>query len=84
MSVWNILPVRRRISLVAKKKVKNRIEEILKWEFDNMSQAEFANQIGENRTHFNKICSGEVEPGVLKALKIARALGKTVEEIWPS
>lgn len=65
-----------------RKRIKNRIDEILRWEFDNMSQAEFAAQIGENRSHFNKICSGEVEPGVLKAIRIAKALGKTVEEIW--
>lgn len=68
--------------MASKKKVKNRIDEILKWEFDDMSQSEFAERIGENRTHFNKICIGEVEPGVLKAIKIAKALGKTVEEVW--
>lgn len=70
--------------MVGKKRVKNRIDEILKWEFDDMSQAEFAAKIGENRTHFNKICSGDVEPGVLKAIKIAKELGKTVEEVWTS
>jgi DNA-binding XRE family transcriptional regulator len=68
---------------MAGKKIRNKIDEILKWEFDNMSQAEFAERIGESRAHFNKICLGEVEPGVLKAIKIAKALGKTVEEIWP-
>lgn len=68
--------------MAGKKKIKNRIDEILKWDFDNMSQAEFATLIKENRTHFNKICSGEVEPGVLKAIKIARALGKAVEDVW--
>ncbi|KKQ05062.1 MAG: hypothetical protein US15_C0036G0009 [Candidatus Moranbacteria bacterium GW2011_GWF1_36_4] len=66
-----------------KERIKNRIEEILKWEFDSLSQAEFANRIGENRTHFNQICTGETEPKVLKAKKIAKALGKTVEEVWP-
>jgi DNA-binding XRE family transcriptional regulator len=65
-----------------KKKIRNNIDQILKWDFNNMSQAEFAARIGENRTHFNKICAGEVEPGVLKAIKIAKELGKTVEEVW--
>ena len=68
--------------MVNKKKIKNRIDEILKWEFD-LSQAEFAAKIGENRTYFNKICNGEVEPGVLKAKKIAKSLNKIVEEVWP-
>lgn len=67
---------------MAKKVIKNNIDHFLKWELNDMSQAEFAARIGENRTHFNKICAGEVEPGVLKAIKIARELGKTVEEVW--
>lgn len=68
---------------MGKKKIYNRIDEFLKWKMDNMSQAEFAEQIGLNRTYFNKICNGEVEPGVKKAMKIAKKLGKTVEEVWP-
>ena len=43
------------------KKIENRIDEILKWEF-NLSQAEFAAKIGENRTYLNRICNGKVEP----------------------
>ena len=69
--------------MATKKKIRNNIDQILKWDFEDMSQAEFAARIGENRTHFNKICIGEVEPGVLKAIKIAKELGKTVEEVWP-
>ena len=69
--------------MTSKKRIRNRIEEIIKWEFDNLSQAEFAAKIGENRTYLNKICNGEVEPGVLKAKKIAKALNKMVEEVWP-
>ena len=81
-TIWNNLPIGREIILTEKRKIKNRIDEILKWEFDNLSQAEFATMIGESRAHFNKICLGDVEPGVLKAIKIARALNKRVEDIW--
>ena len=63
-------------------RIKNKIGWILKFEL-GISQADFAAKIGENRTYLNKICKGEVEPGILKAKKIAQALGKTVEEIWP-
>ena len=54
--------------VIVRKKIKNRIDEIIKCEF-NLSQREFAAKIGENRTYLNRICNGEVEPGVLKGKK---------------
>jgi len=63
-------------------RIKNKIGWILKFEL-GISQADFAAQVGINRTYLGKIMRGDIEPGVLKAKKIAQALGKTVGEIWP-
>jgi len=32
--------------------------------------------------HYNRIKNGITQPGVLSAIKIARALGTTVEDLW--
>jgi len=62
--------------------IRNNIADILKWEL-HITQSQFAASIGENTAYLNKICSGLVEPGVTKAKRIAKGLGKTVEQVWP-
>ncbi|MBS7671397.1 helix-turn-helix transcriptional regulator [Croceicoccus gelatinilyticus] len=47
-----------------------------------LSQAQLAQQVGIARQTFNQIEQGETDPRLSTAMRIARALGKSVEELF--
>ena len=49
----------------------------------NLSQREFSKRINISYQVFQKYENGTVIPSVLTALKIAKALNTTVEELFP-
>lgn len=49
---------------------------------NGMKQTELAEKVGSANGDIYKYATGKVYPGVIKALKIARALGVSVEDIW--
>ena len=48
----------------------------------NLTQEELARQTGVSRQSINAIESNKYTPSTILALKIARVLGKTVEELF--
>lgn len=63
-------------------KVKCNLKVLLLTELDDMRQNEFAAELGMNYNHFNRIVNGKVIPTLPTALKIAKRIGKHVDEIW--
>ncbi len=51
-------------------------------DYHGISQRELARRIGVGKTTISEIERGDRLPNVLTAIRIARALGTTVEEIW--
>lgn len=49
-----------------------------------LTQEALAKQVGKHRAHIAAIERGEVEPRVRLAIRIARELDSTVEELWRS
>jgi len=48
-----------------------------------MSQASLARTVGIDQSRVSLLVRGLFEPGVRTALRIAEALGTTVEALWP-
>ncbi len=59
----------------------NKLREILAKH--GSSQAWLARKAGISATTMSEIVRGEVMPSLGTARKIAKALGKSIEEIWP-
>lgn len=53
-----------------------------RFEHDEMTQQELANEVGVTRLTIHSIETGKFMPSTLLALKIAAFFGKTVEEIF--
>lgn len=51
-------------------------------DYHGISQSELARRIGVGKTTISEIERGDRLPNVLTAIRIARALETTVEEIW--
>ena len=51
-------------------------------DYHGTSQSELARRIGVGKTTISEIERGDRLPNVLTAIRIARALETTVEEIW--
>ena len=51
-------------------------------DYHGISQRELARRIGVGKTTISEIERGDRLPSVLTAIRIARALETTVEEIW--
>lgn len=52
-------------------------------DYHGISQRELARQVGVTNGEISGIERGNHLPNVLLALRIARALGTTVEKLWP-
>lgn len=61
--------------------IKTNLREIIKAK--RKSQGWVSMKTGIPREYINKIAAGKTEPGVRKALLIARALHVHPDEIWP-
>ncbi len=48
----------------------------------NMTQAELARRVGVKREYINRIINRKIVPTIPLGMRIARALGKKVEEIF--
>jgi putative transcriptional regulator len=48
----------------------------------NMKQAELARMVGVKREYVNRIANYHITPKVRLSIRIARALGTTVENLW--
>lgn len=73
--------VKRRKSARQKSRANNRLREILLER--GISQRELSRMSGVTQPHISVLLSGERRaPGVRTALKIAKALDVSVEEIW--
>jgi putative transcriptional regulator len=48
-----------------------------------ISQAELARRIGIEQPTVSKLVKGMYQPGVTTAVRVALALGTTVENLWP-
>jgi putative transcriptional regulator len=48
----------------------------------NITQAELGRKIGVKRSYINRIINRKITPTVPLALRIAKALGSTVEEVF--
>jgi putative transcriptional regulator len=48
----------------------------------NMTQAELARRVGVKREYMNVIINRKITPTIPLGMRIARALGKTCEEVW--
>ena len=62
--------------------MKCNLKVLLLTELDDMRQKELAAELGMNYNHFNRIVNGKVIPTLPVALKIAKHIGKHVDEIW--
>lgn len=51
-------------------------------DYHGISQRELARRVGVGKTTISEIERGDRLPNVLTAIRIARALETTVEEIW--
>lgn len=51
-------------------------------DYHGISQSELARRVGVGKTTISEIERGDRLPNVLTAIRIARALETTVEEIW--
>ena len=51
-------------------------------DYHGISQSELARRVGVGKTTISEIERGDRLPNVITAIRIARALEKTVEEIW--
>ncbi|GAB3939642.1 helix-turn-helix transcriptional regulator [Corynebacterium tapiri] len=60
--------------------MENMVRKFRRWE--ELSQAELAQQAGVSRQTISNIEKGDYSPSVYLALAICRALGKTVEEVF--
>ncbi|PEQ96487.1 transcriptional regulator [Bacillus cereus] len=61
----------------------NKIAELRKEKL--ISQEKLAEQVGLSRTYISEIENNKKQPNVKLAIKIAKALGKSVESIfWPN
>lgn len=60
--------------------IRNRIHaELLR---KNMSEVEFAQMVGMDQGHLNRVKNRRVRPTLLTAIKIANALGKPVDKVF--
>jgi DNA-binding XRE family transcriptional regulator len=48
----------------------------------NMTQAELARKVGVRREYINRIIHRLITPTVPLGMRIARTLGKTMEDVW--
>lgn len=48
-----------------------------------MSQKEFAKKVAVNETHLSGIVNGKRPKSLEQAQRIARAVGMTVDDLWP-
>ncbi|WP_425057658.1 hypothetical protein SCACP_21780 [Sporomusa carbonis] len=62
--------------------MQNKIAEIRNSADPKISQEELAISVGISRTHLSEIENGKAEPGGQVMLRIAQALGKSVEDIF--
>lgn len=60
--------------------VKNRIHRLL--HDRGIRESDFVRQLGMEQGHFNRIKNGRVSPRIESALKIARGLGLSVDEVF--
>ena len=51
-------------------------------EYHGISQSELARQVGVGKTTIGEAERGDRLPNVVTAIRIARALNTTVEELW--
>lgn len=61
-------------------RLRNRLREILKEQ--GRTQKWIVEKTGANKSTISAAVKGENDPSLPLALKIAKTLGKTVEEIW--
>ena len=47
-----------------------------------MTQGALAQKVSVKREYINRIINSKITPTVLLAIRIARALGVTVEDLW--
>jgi putative transcriptional regulator len=64
-----------------KQKLKNNLRR-LRFEHNEISQQELANEVGVTRLTIHSIEKGKFNPSVLLALRIASFFNKSVEEIF--
>jgi len=62
--------------------VKCNLKVLLITELNDISQKELAAELGIYYNHFNRIVNGQVIPTLPIALRIAKHIGKHVDEIW--
>lgn len=48
----------------------------------NMTQAELARRVGVKREYINRIIKRRITPTIPLGMKIAKALGRTMEQVW--
>ena len=66
--------------IILKRKPKNRIKELRKAK--KMKQAAMADRVGILQSEISEIETGERKPNVYLARKIAKVLGKTIDDIF--
>lgn len=54
----------------------------LRFEQENLSQQDLANEVGVTRLTIHSIETGKFNPSTILALKIARYFGKPLEEVF--
>ena len=54
----------------------------LRFEHNNLSQQDLANEVGVTRLTIHSIETGKFNPSTLLALKIAQYFGKSLEEVF--
>jgi predicted transcriptional regulator len=62
--------------------MKNRIEEALVKR--GRSKAWLSRISGIQRPYITKLCSGKIDPRISTGRLIAKALGCTIDELWPA
>jgi len=62
--------------------MKCRLKEILLTEFNDMHQTELAKALNMSDGHLSQIATGKIIPSLKTAIRIAKYLGKHVEDIW--
>ena len=60
--------------------MKNNIHKIIRER--SMTQGALAQKVSVKREYINRIINSKITPTVLLAIRIARALGVTVEDLW--
>lgn len=62
--------------------IKCHLKVLLITELGDVTQKRLAEELGLNYNHFNKIVNGQIIPTLPVALRIAKKVGKHVDEIW--